>query len=279
MIVRQKTMSAAKGSKMLNRLLVTGAAGGIGRMISGQLGQIAKSLRLSDIVTPDALPDGAEFVACDLADSAAVMDLVAGCDGILHLGGISVENTFDAILSANLVGVHNIYEAAQANGQPRIFFASSNHVVGFYRQDEYIGADAAHRPDSWYGVSKSFGEAVALMYFHKFGQETAMVRIGSCFPEPRDHRMMATWLAPEDFISLVDRVFAAPRLRCPVIYGISDNDARWWDNSGAAYLGWRPQHNSAKFAGKFRDVAPPGPTEPVSLYQGGVFTAAPLMKP
>lgn len=263
---------------MLNKLLITGASGGIGRLIGADLGHIAKSLRLSDIAPAPDLPEGAEFVPCDLADQAAVTDLVAGCDGILHLGGISVENTFDAILSANLLGVHNLYEAAQIHGQPRIFFASSNHVVGYYRQDEALDTGSPHRPDSWYGVSKSFGEAVALMYFHKLGQETAMVRIGSCLPEPVDHRMMATWLAPEDFISLVERVFCAPRLGCPVIYGVSDNDARWWDNTGARYLGWVPQRNSAEFSTKFRDVPPPGPAEPVSLYQGGAFTGAPLQR-
>lgn len=263
---------------MLEKLLITGAAGGLAGLILNDLGHIATSLRLSDIVEPTAMPDGAEFVPCDLADMASVDALVEGCDGILHLGGISTEQAFDKICAANLIGVHNLYEAARKHGRPRIFFASSNHVVGFYRQDEHLGTDAPHKPDGWYGVSKSYGEAVALMYFHKFGQETAMVRIGSCFAEPRDHRMLATWFAPEDFVSLTERVFVAPRLGCPVIWGMSDNDVRWWDNAGAAYLGWKPKRNSAEFARKFKDVPVPGPNEPVSLYQGGAFTASPIVK-
>jgi uronate dehydrogenase len=71
-------------------------------------------------------------------------------------------------------------------------FASSNHTVGFYRQDEYLDAAARLRPDGLYGVSKCFGEALARMYFDKFGQETALVRIGTCVERPANHRMLAT---------------------------------------------------------------------------------------
>ena len=264
---------------MLEKLLVTGAAGGIARLVTGSLGTIAKSVRLSDIVEPNDIEPGAEFVRCDLGDEAAVSKLVEGCDGILHLGGISIEQDFRNILDGNIVGLHNLYEAARAHGYPRIFQASSNHVIGFYRQNERLDAYAPHKPDSWYGVSKSFGEAVALMYYHKFGQQTAIVRIGSCRNEPEDHRMLATWLAPEDFVSLVERVFSVPLLGCPVIYGMSDNDIAWWDNSCSSYLGWRPKKSSSEFAAKLNASVPvPCSTDPTSVYQGGIFTALPIVK-
>ena len=264
---------------MLERLLITGAAGGLAARIRGQIDRIAKSVRLSDVTEPEGDLRGAEFVQCDLGDEAAVARLVEGCDGILHLGGISTENTFARILHSNILGVHNIYEAARKHGQPRIIFASSNHVVGYYRQDEHIDTTAPHKPDSWYGVSKSFGEAAALMYFHKFGQETAMVRIGSCFDEPADHRMLATWISPRDFVSLCEAVFSAPRLGCPVVYGVSDNDARWWDNSGVAYLGWTPKDNAALFAQKIAEtVERPAKDAAISIWQGGAFTSEPVYK-
>jgi uronate dehydrogenase len=264
---------------MLDTLLVTGAAGGVARQTLPMLAGIAGTLRLSDLVEPDEMPGNAVFTPCDLAEEAAVRDLVAGCDAILHLGGISVERSFAEILPANIVGLHNLYEAARANGQPRILFASSNHVVGYYRQDEWIDGTAPHRPDGWYGISKSYGEAVALMYFHKFGQESALVRIGSIQPEPKDHRMLATWMAPEDFVSLARTVFTAPRLGCPVIYGASGNDVRWWDNGQASYLGWTPARNSAEFAAALdARVERPAPTDAVAMYQGGVFTTYPVYR-
>lgn len=264
---------------MLEKLLITGAAGSIFKQTRDQYATIARSVRLSDVVEVTNLGEGEEFVPCDLSDQKAVEELVEGCDGILNLGGISTENTFKRILESNIVGIHNLYEAARKHGSPRIFMASSNHVVGYYRQDEHFDASVPHKPDGWYGISKSFGEAVALMYFNKFGIETAMVRIGSILPEPLDYRMLATWFAPEDFISLVKTIFEVPHLGCPVIYGISNNDAAWWDNSGVDYLGWKPKRNSAEFAEKIgANVPVPDKDDPVAVWQGGKFTADPVFE-
>lgn len=258
----------------MKRLLITGAAGNLGRLARARLGHMAEVLRLSDIAGLDPAGPGEEVVPCDLADRAAVRALVDGCDGIVHLGGVSVEDTFDRINAANIIGMYNLYEAARAAGMPRILFASSNHTIGYYRQDEPLDADATFRPDGLYGVSKCFGEALALMYHDKLGQETARVRIGSCFAKPADHRMLATWLSPDDFVSLIECVFRVPRLGCPVIWGVSDNDRAWWNNDAARYIGWRPKDNAERFrdAVDARHARPPADA-PASLYQGGKFTA------
>ncbi|TCM53200.1 uronate dehydrogenase [Rhizobium sp. PP-F2F-G48] len=261
----------------MKRLLVTGAAGGLGRAMRERLGKLADIVRLSDIADlGDAAPNE-ELMPCDLGDADAVMALVEGCDGILHLGGISVEDTFSKILNANIAGLYNLYEAAQAHGQPRILFASSNHTIGFYRQDEHIDTRSPMRPDGLYGVSKCFGEALARMYYEKFGQETALVRIGSCFEKPRNHRMLATWMSFDDFEALIGRVFHAPMLGCPIIWGVSNNDCSWWDNSAAAYLGWRPKDNAETFRAELDAAIPmPAKDDPAALYQGGPFVAEPI---
>ena len=264
---------------MRKRLLITGAAGALGRLSWALEGRVAAQLRLTDITPIKDAPRQTETVVCDLADEAGVSAMVTGCDAILHLGGVSTEQPFPDILQANLIGLHNLYEAARIEGISRIFLASSNHVVGYYEQTEHLSGNAPHKPDGWYGISKSYAEAVAIMYWHKFGIETAIVRIGSCFPEPKDHRMLASWLAPEDYLSLVDRVFAVPRLGCPVIWGVSDNDNRWWDNSAVEWLGWRPKRNSAEFADKIAaTVPPPAPDHAMARWQGGAFTLEPVKK-
>lgn len=264
---------------MLKRLLLTGAAGGLGRAIRPHLSALAETVRVSDIADPGAGAAHEEVVRCDLADAAAVAALVAGCDGIVHLGGISVEDEFSRIVGANIVGLQNLYEAARAAGRPRILFASSNHTIGFYRQDEHLDAAAPLRPDGLYGVSKCFGEALARMYFDKFGQESALVRIGSCTERPANHRMLSTWLSYGDFLALIACVFRAPRLGCPVIFGVSDNDARWWDNSAAAYLGWRPRDNAERFRAEIEAKMPRPPADaPLALYQGGQFTQDPIFR-
>ena len=258
---------------MLNRLLITGAAGRVASLVTPRLGEFFAELRLSDLSRPETMPEGSEFVPCDLQDLKSVKSMVEGCDGIVHLGGIAEEDTFGAILSANIEGVHNLYEAARLCGRPRIIFASSNHVIGFYRQDQRLDAHACPRPDSLYGVSKVFGEAMADLYHRKFGIETAILRIGSCFEAPVDRRMLATWFSAADFARLIERVFRVHRLGCPVIYGVSDNDSVWWDNASASYLGWVPRDSSRHFAAMFADERLAA-DDPRALYQGGLFTKA-----
>ena len=131
------------------RLLLTGAAGGLGRVLRPRLKRLCRVLRASDIAAMDPAGEGEEVVVAPLEDAAAVLALVAGVEAIVHLGGISVEGPFQPILQANIVGVHNLYEAARKHGVRRVVFASSNHVTGFYRQDEVVRprrSDAARRP-------------------------------------------------------------------------------------------------------------------------------------
>lgn len=261
----------------MNRLLITGAAGALGQVMRQRLAPLAATLRLSDIA-PMAPPGvNEECVPCDLADAAAVKALVAGCDAIVHLGGVSVERPFPGILAANIAGVYNLYEAARAHGLPRIIFASSNHTIGFYPQTDRLTGDVPYRPDGLYGVSKCFGEALARLYFEKFGQETALVRIGSCTPVPTNRRMLSTWLSHDDFTALIAAVLATPVLGCPVIWGVSANDAGWWDNSHIDWLGWQPKDNAEVFRAQVEAAAPPpAADDPMARWQGGAFAGAPI---
>ncbi|NNE89203.1 MAG: NAD(P)-dependent oxidoreductase [Silicimonas sp.] len=257
----------------MNRLLITGAAGGLGVEMRKRLAPLAKTLRLSDIVDLGTAGANEELVICDLGNRAAVADLVQGCDGIVHFGGVSTEQPWDPIANANIQGVFNLYEAARLHGKPRILFASSNHATGFYRQDHRIDNTVYPRPDGLYGVSKVFGEAMAHMYHDKFGIETAIVRIGSSFPEPWDYRSLASWLSYSDFQTLITRIFEVPELGCPIIYGASANATTWWDNSNTAWLGWSPKDSSEQFRAKIEaTVEKPADDEAVSVWQGGVFT-------
>lgn len=262
---------------MLNRMLITGAAGGVGRQLRPLIRPLARHVRLADIVPITDSGDGEEAVTCDLSDAAAVSAMVEGCDAIVHLGGVSTEQPWAKIRPANIDGVFHLYEAARAHGRPRIVFASSNHVVGYYGQDEYLDNTALPRPDSLYGVSKCFGEALASMYHDKFGIETAIVRIGSCFPEAGNRRMLSTWLSAADLALLIERCLTVPRLGCPVIYGVSANDTVWWDNSRVSHLGWTPRDSSERFRASVEAAGPaPARDDPMARYQGGSFTAEPI---
>lgn len=259
---------------MLKKLLITGAAGGLGTQMRTRLKHLAPTLRLSDVADMGAAAENEEIVYCDLGDKAAVDAMVEGCDGILHFGGVATEQPWGPIKNANLDGIYNLYEAARKHGSPRLIFASSNHAVGFYRQNQVIDNTVYPRPDGLYGVSKVFGEAMASMYHDKFGIETAIVRIGSCFPEPTNHRMLSTWLSYADFARLIERIFDVPRLGCPIIYGASGNTARFWDNSKVNWLGWEPQDNGDDFRAEVdAKTAKPAADAPEVLFHGGTYTA------
>ena len=259
---------------MLKRLLITGAAGGIGQEMRNRLSHMAEIIRVSDKAALGDAGANEEVMECNLADKDAVFKLVEGCDGILHLGGISIEDSWTPIKDGNIDGIVNLYEAARLLGHPRIIFASTNHTVGFYRQSERIDSKVYPQPDSLYGASKVFGEAIANVYHSKFGIETAIVRIGSCFPEPQTHRQLSLWLSYRDFVSLIECIFRAPRLGCPIIYGVSNNDSTWWDNRHVSYLGWVPKDNAETFRAHLDATLPyPDKNAPDTIYQGGLFTS------
>ena len=261
--------------KVHEKLLMTGAAGGLGQALRGLLKANCSVLRLSDVKAFGEAQMDEEIVLADLADAAAVGAMVKGVNAIVHLGGISVEGPFAPILQANILGVYNLYEAARKHGVKRVVFASSNHVTGFYRQDQTITADHPPRPDGMYGLSKAFGEDLSRFYFDRYGIETACVRIGSSFPEPKDRRMLATWLSFNDLHRLITACLTTPVLGHSIIFGMSDNAVTWWDNSRARHIGYVPQDSSDVFRDAvYARTTNPDLSNPVALYQGGGFVVA-----
>jgi uronate dehydrogenase len=268
-------MTDSTSRKPFRRLLLTGAAGGLGQMLRDRIKPWADVVRLSDLRDLGAPAEGEEIMCCDLADREAMLKLVDGVDAVLHFGGISVEDKFEPIMQANILGLHNLYEAVHKAGVKRVIYASSNHVTGFYRTTEVVDADMPLRPDSFYGVSKCFGEALSRYYFDRFGIETVCLRIGSSFPEPKTARMMITYLSYDDLVELVRRSLMTPRVGHSIVFGVSDNAARWVDNRKAAHLGFRPKDSSDKFAHLFPETAERPPADDVgSQFQGGPFILA-----
>jgi uronate dehydrogenase len=256
---------------MMNRILITGAAGGLGKVLRERLAPFAKTLRLSDLAPLGAAASNEELYPCDLGDAAAVHEMLAGVDAVVHLGGISVEAAFAPIMNANILGVFNLYEAARKRGVKRIVFASSNHVVGFYKQTDKIDADDPMRPDSLYGISKGFGELMSRFYFDRYGIETVCIRIGSSFPEPADRRMMSTYLSYDDLTELLRCALQTPNVGHTIVFGASNNRDSWWDNSKAAHLGWQPKDSSEPFREKVEAQPQVSPDDPMIVFQGGRF--------
>ena len=258
------------------KLLITGAAGNLGSVLRNGLAPLATNLRLTD---RDGMGEAAaheEIMPCELGDFDAVMKTVEGCDAIVHFGAAPVERPWEEILESSIKGGYNIYEAARRHGIKRIVYASSIHAVGFVRREEGADTDTDHRPDTLYGVSKCFVEDLAKMYFHKFGIESACLRINSSFPEPIDRRHLATWLSFRDLVQLVERCLVSERVGFSVVYGISDNREVFFSNQKVDHLGYRPQDSAEAFREQVEAKTVPGdPSSPEVEYVGGVYASFP----
>ena len=254
------------------KIVFTGAAGGIGTMIRPLLAKLYPGLVLSDRVKPANLLPSETFVQAELTRPDELAALLKGTDSVIHLGGFSVEGPWDTILQSNIIGCYNTFEAARQAGVKRLIFASSNHAVGFYRRKQKIGADVTVRPDSRYGVSKAFGEALGALYADKHGMIVTCLRIGNVGPRPIDVRRLSIWISPEDLVQLMQIGLEHPDIRFEILYGASDNAASWWDNSRARKLGYKPtgkgeDHRSHAEA----EQKKVGPDPIGDLFQGGSF--------
>ena len=256
----------------MQKILVTGAAGGVGTRLRKLLKGVYPDILWSDIRKPDDLAADERFMVADLADMALVEKIVAGVDGIVHLGGYSIEGDWPIILNANIIGCYNLFEAAYRANVKRVVFASSNHAVGFYPRAQKIGVDVTLRPDSRYGVSKAFGEAIGAFYADKHGLRVTCLRIGNVGDAPIDQRRLSIWLAPQDLVQLIRIGLENPDIRFEVFYGASDNEATWWDNSNARRYGYKPQARAEDFRAQAMAAQATLPPDPVGdRYQGGAF--------
>ena len=256
----------------MKTVLITGAAGDVGTHLRRELAAKYR-IRASDLRELKEKFKGQQFMRADIADFKAALRVTKGVDAIIHLGGYSVEGPWEGILSANIIGCYNVFEAARRNGVKRILFPTSNHAVGFYRRDQTIDHRVYIKPDSRYGVSKVFGEALGSLYADKYGMEVFCMRIGNVNPAPIDKRRLAIWISPRDIAQLVAIGIEHPEIRFEIVYGVSGNTRSWYDNSNAARLGYKPLDNAEAWAAELLAKEKPG-DEVAERYQGGVFCVA-----
>lgn len=261
--------------KEFNRILITGAAGNLGDHLRRGLGHLTEHMRLLDVKPMGEAMPGEELFECDLSDRAAAFEAVKGCDAVVHFAGHPREMSFDEIMRDTLPAAYNVYEAARKFGVKRVVYASSIHAVGFHEVDQVPDTRVTHRPDTFYGLTKTFVEDLASLYWDKWGVESVCLRICSCFPEPADRRMLWSWLSYSDCVRLTEAALMAPRVGFSVVYGTSDNAARGVSNAHASHIGFRPKDSADGHAGRvLARVARPDPAAVGTRVVGGSFAAA-----
>jgi uronate dehydrogenase len=258
------------------RILLTGAAGNLGSQLRGGLAPLCDRLRILDVREMGRPQSHEEVVVCDLADKAAAFAAVDGCDAVVHFAGHPREQSFEEIVADTLPAAYHVWEGARRSGVRRIVYASSIHAVGFAPVEEVPDTRVMHRPDTFYGLTKTFVEDLASLYWDKYGIETVCLRICSCFPEPVDRRMLWSWLSFGDCVRLVTAALTAPRVGFSVIYGTSDNAERGVSNLHASHIGFRPADSADAYAAGIRTGTPrPDPRSIGTRVVGGGFAAAP----
>ena len=252
----------------MKTILMTGAAGRIGTFMRAELAGKYK-LRLSDIKPVKDLKPGETFMRADISNLKDALRITKGVDAVVHFGGQSGEHDWEHILQANIIGFHNTLEAARSNGVKRFLVATSNHAVGFYPVTQTINHRVYPKPDSRYGVSKVFNEALSSLYADRYGMEMFCMRIGNVNSAPIDRRRLAIWISARDMAQLVILGLERPKLHFEIVYGISDNARAWFDNTNAYRMGYQPRDRSETYAAEIlQREGPPGNT-PADIFQGG----------
>jgi uronate dehydrogenase len=208
-----------------------------------------------------------------VTDTGKLEKAMAGIDCVVHLAGMSVEAAWEHVLPLNIEGCYNVFEAARRSGVKRMVFASSNHAIGFHRRERFIDNNVVPRPDTRYGVSKVFGEALGRLYADKYGLSVACLRIGSFLTpdRPTETRHLLTWISHRDRVQLVRRCIDYPNYHFVIIYGVSNNLRNRWDNSNVKFLGYRPEDDSEVFAAEILALGKKE-NEIAAQFHGGFYT-------
>jgi uronate dehydrogenase len=261
----------------LKKLVLTGAAGRLGSYLREPLAAMCDELLSTDIADDiGSLYDGERYAKADLAQMDQIKPLLEGADMVVHFGAIVDEKPFEELLGPNFIGSYNIWEAGYQHGVRRIVYASSIHAVGMHKKADFIGIDAPHRPDTFYGLAKCFTEDLGSMYWDKRQMESVHLRILSA-AQVNNSRALGSWLSYDDLIQLVTRAIDTPSVGFSIIYGVSNNDRCPVDNARASFLGYRPKDNAEEFAGTV--LAEDGPidvTDPGQMCHGGPFAKVDL---
>jgi len=269
---------------MKENIIITGASGIVGTALFANQPKYFNYTPYDQKKHPEL-----ETITGDMSDYQSVSQAFSGQDGVVHLAADpNVDANFDSVLSNNIIGAYNCLEACRERELTTAVLASSNHVVGMYerehapelyRPDYELKLDhtVPIRPDSLYGTSKAFLEALGRYYVenHPYPKRVYALRIGSVREPTYDHpygdaergvdngqwersseayqhevrRMKATWQSRRDVASLVERCLRDETVNFDIFYGVSDNDASWFDISHAReQIGYEPQDSADEWS-------------------------------
>jgi uronate dehydrogenase len=259
------------------RVLVTGAAGSIGRTVTlGLCDRDHEVVGLDLVPEPEGFTGTWHTVDCSDPDAVEAVFAAERLDAVVHLAGHPDEASLPASLTSHVVTTAALLDAMVAHRVSRIVYASSNHAVGRTPRRDLVSDDALPRPDTFYGVSKVAAEALLALYADRYAVDAVACRIGSFLEEPATLRALSTWLSPDDCVRMVEAALTAPAPGFAVIYGISANTRAWWDLEPGRRLGYEPLDDAEAFAARVPDRPE---DEAEAAYVGGPFALEQFYRP
>lgn len=259
------------------RVLVTGAAGSIGRTVTlGLCDRDHEVVGLDLVPEPEGFTGTWHTVDCSDPDAVEAVFAAERLDAVVHLAGHPDEGSLPASLTSHVVTTAALLDAMVAHRVSRIVYASSNHAVGRTPRRELVSDDALPRPDTFYGVSKVAAEALLALYADRYAVDAVACRIGSFLEEPATLRALSTWLSPDDCVRMVEAALTAPAPGFAIVYGISANTRAWWDLEPGRRLGYEPLDDAEAFAARIPDRPE---DEAEAAYVGGPFALEQFYRP
>jgi uronate dehydrogenase len=259
------------------RVLVTGAAGSIGRVATvGLADRGHEVVGLDRVPPPDGFDGPWHLIDCADPDAVASVFSESAPDAVVHLAGHPGEASLPDSLTSHVVTTAALLDAMVEHDVTRIVYAGSNHAVGRTPRTELLTEEHRPRPDTFYGVGKVAAEAVLSLYADRYGIDAVSCRIGSFLPQPETLRNLSTWLSHDDCVRMLEAALTAPAPGFAVLYGVSANTRGWWDLEPGRRLGYEPRDDAEEFVAT---VSPRAEDEAEAAYVGGPFALGEFFRP
>ena len=238
----------------IKKVLITGATGRIGVDLAPRMSEafeVYSGVRREVKDLPNPTP-------CLIGDFDSVKAACKGMDAVIHLAGQSWDaDIYEKMIPDNITGCYNVFEAALQTGVKRVIFASTNHTVGNYLEEgRTIDEDAPVRPDTFYGVTKVYGEALGRFYAERKGLSVISARIGWHLAEDdpnlaRNRRSWDMWLSFRDCGQFMTKALQAENIRYECLHCISGKTRRLMLIERARnVIGYEPEDDSERLIKK-----------------------------